>query len=220
MWEPSSPRNVALLVATLAAAGCGNSKAKKAPEADPAIAKDVATRLIQAMPSPSQTRECTDADVANVPSITYRSLLALAGRPTPPTEATLMPWLNPPQLDGPGVATLLDPNADATARRRAAAQFEAASKAVIVYRVDMVNAPLALSVKHPIRGTVHTRTIRFDNGRPTCVMLVSFQNDKEKSDWAIARSNTAMIEPEVAKTMQDDLTEQYIKVAPGHAPNK
>jgi hypothetical protein len=217
MWERSSPRNVALLAAALAAAGCSGSKAKKAPEADPAVAKDLATRLLKAMPSPSQTRECTEADFKNVPTITYRSLLQLASWPAPDTEATLKPWINPPQLDGPGVSTLLDATADEPARRRAAAQFEKSGKALLVYRVDMVNAPIALSVKHPIRGTVHTRTIRFDNGVPTCVSLVSFQNDKEKSDWAIAMSTQSMIDPAVAKAMQDDLTEQYIKAAPGHA---
>lgn len=215
MWERSSPRNLALAFAVLAAAGCG-SRTKKAPEADPAVAKDLATRLLKAMPSPSQTRECTDADYQNVPSITYRSLLQLAAWPAPDTEATLKPWINPPDLDGPGVATLLDAKADEPAKRRAAAEFARSGKAVLVYRVDMVNAPIALAVKHPIRGTVHTRTIRFDNGLPTCVAMVSFQNDKEKADWAIAMSTQSMIDPAVAKAMQDDLTEQYVKVAPGH----
>lgn len=217
MSERSSRRNVALVVAALAAAGCGGSKAKKAPEADPAVAKDLATRLLKAMPSPSQTRECTDKDFAGVPTVTYRSLLLLAGWPVSEAESTLKPWINPPELDNPSVAPLLDASADATAKRRAAGAFAKASKSVLVYRVDMVNAPLALAVKQLTRGTVHTRTIRFDNGVPTCVAMLSFQNDKLKTDWAIAMTTKAYVEQDVAKAMQDDLTEQWIKVAPGHA---
>jgi hypothetical protein len=221
MSERSSLHKL-VVAAALVSGACGGKKAN-APEADPAVAKDVATRLLGAMPSPSATRECTDADVMGVPSITYRSLLSLAGRPTPDTEATLKPWVNPPELDAPAVRTLLDASANETAKRRAAAQLERA-KAVIIYRIDYVNAPLALAVKHPIRGTVHARTIRFDNGRPTCVALVSFQEDKEKSDWAIARSDKPIVDPEVAKALQDDLTVQWLAVAPGHvqaaAPKK
>lgn len=213
MSERSSLRSV-LVLAALAA--CGNKT--KAPEADPAVAKELATQIMNHMPGNSTVPECTDAQLGGVQATaTYRAMLTLAGRPTPDFEATLKPWVNPPELDAPAVRTLVDPTSSDTAKRRAAAELQRA-KSLLVYRIDMVNAPIALAVKHPIRGTVHTRTIRFDNGLPTCVALLSFQNDKDKSDWAIARSDKAIIDPEVAKAMQDDLTEQWLKVAPGHAP--
>src|SRR5690606_4037395 len=109
---------------------------------------------------------------------------------------------------------LLDDKADQTARRRAAAQVLAA-KAFLVHKVDVVNAPIALEIKHLARGTIHARVIRFDtNAKPVCVSQVEFQNDEKKSDWAISVSTKNLIDPEVARLMREDLREQYVKAAP------
>jgi hypothetical protein len=101
-----------------------------------------------------------------------------------------------------------------SARREAAGALLAAP-GWLVYRIDMVNAPIALAVKELKIGTVGARAIRYDRaGQPVCVKLFYFQNDKAKNDWAIAKSNKAYIEPEVAKAMRDDLVDQLLKHAP------
>jgi len=80
----------------------------------------------------------------------------------------------------------------------------------------MIAAPIALGVRDLKIGTIGGRLIRYDKaGAPVCVVLFTFQNDKEKSDMAIARSRAAaVVDPEVAKEMRDDLHEQYLKNAP------
>jgi len=46
-------------------------------------------------------------------------------------------------------------------------------------------------------------------------VLFTFQNDKDKSDSAIARSRAAaVVDPLIAKEMRDDLRAQYLVHAP------
>src|SRR5882672_2534176 len=83
------------------------------------------------------------------------------------------------------------------ARREAAAVLLAAP-AYVVYKVDDVNAPMALAVKELKIGTIATRVIRYANtGVPDCVTVFYFQNTKDKSDWAISVSTKALIDPAV-----------------------
>ena len=65
-------------------------------------------------------------------------------------------------------------------------------------------------------GTVGGRLFRYDKqGTPQCVVLFTFQNDKAKSDDAIARArNAPFIDPSIAQEMRDDLHAQYLAHAP------
>ena len=58
-------------------------------------------------------------------TMTWRTLLVLAGAPIAkdPEHAE---WINPPELDAPAARTLVDPKADPTAARQAAAALLAA----------------------------------------------------------------------------------------------
>jgi len=205
----------ALLVAAVLAGGCGN-KTKPPPEADPAQVQDLAKKLVANMPGMAAVRECKDADFANTTTLTFRSVLQLAGEALSP-EPRDADWINPPQLDSPAIRTLLD-SKDDTAKRRAAADVLAA-KAYLLYKVDVVNAPIALLIKELKIGTVLTRAIVYEKtATPRCVVSVDFQNDRAKSDWAISVSDKTLIDPAVAKAMRDDLAEQFLKNAPGRAP--
>jgi hypothetical protein len=150
--------------------------------------------------------------------MTYLTLARLAQLPIPkdPEHAD---WINPPDLDSPAARALLDANGESDARGEAAGEL-LAHPLWIVYRVDMVNAPIALGIKELKIGTVGTRIIRYDQtGHPTCVRTFYFQNDKAKSDWAIQESDKTLIDPAVAKAMRDDLAEQFVKLVPrGSAP--
>ena len=86
---------------------------------------------------------------------------------------------------------------------------------LLVYRVDNVDAPMALAVKEPKRSTIGTRAIRYEQtGKATCVQLFFFQSTKKVSDWAIDKNDMALIDPAVAKVLRDDLTEVYKATAP------
>jgi hypothetical protein len=52
------------------------------------------------------------------------------------------------------------------------------------------------------------------NGIASCVMIFNFQNDKAISDEAIEKSDQATMNPAVSKILREDLTAQYIKLAP------
>lgn len=204
----SSLRSV-LALAALAA--CGKS-APPAPEADPSKVIDIAKKLEMNMPGMSTVPDCKDADYVGTLPVTYRSVMLLAGE-TPSVEPRDAEWINPVELDAMPVRALLD-GKDAKVKRRAAAEVLAA-KAFLMFKVDVVNAPMALGFKELKIGTVLTRVIKFDRaGNPTCVGRVEFQNDQAKSDWAISVSDKAVIDPAVAKALRDDLAAQYVKNAP------
>jgi hypothetical protein len=145
--------------------------------------------------------------------MTFRTLMQLGQQKLAdtPEEAA---WINPPELDAPAARKFLDAGAAKAAQRQAAAELLAA-KFWVAYKVDLVNAPMALGVKELKIGTVGTRVIRYEKtGVPSCVLVFNFQNDQKVSDDAIAKSDKAVIDPEVAKALREDLTAQWIKLAP------
>lgn len=210
----SSRPEVRALAAVLALAACGKSReAPKKPEADPKQVTKLAAKMAREVPTPAAVRECTLDDLAGGAPMTFRTLMQLGEQKladTPEESA----WINPPELDAPAARTLVDPNAPKTAARQAAAELLAAPFWV-AYKVDHVNAPMALGVKELKIGTVGTRVIRYEKtGLPSCVLVFFFQNDKAVSDDAIAKSDRAVIDPAIAKALREDLTAQWIKLAP------
>lgn len=202
MSGPSSLRSVLVLLAA-----CGHS-APKQPEADPAAVKALAKKMADSVPAPAAARLCTKADYKDIPTVTFRTVLVLSGEPihADPEHAE---WINPPGLESDAFHTV------ATGDRHAAAQLLAAP-GWLVYKVDMVNAPIALGVKELKIGTIGARAIRYNTktGIPDCVEVFYFQNDQAKSDAAIQKCDRAIVPPEVAKDMRDDLTAQYLTHAP------
>jgi len=169
--------------------------------------------MAREVPTVAAVRDCTEADLAGGATMTFRTLMVLGDHKLSdqPEEAA---WINPPELDAPAVRTLVDPAAKPKAARQAAAELLAAPFWV-AYKVDMVNAPLALGVKELKQGTVGTRVIRYEKtGIPSCALVFFFQNDKAVSDDAIAKTDKAVVDPEVAKMLREDLIAQYIKLAP------
>jgi len=208
MSGPSSPRNVGLvLLAALAA--CKSTP--KQPEADPALVKTLAAKMAQNMPAPQAARACQPKDYVGVPTLTFPTLLRLGEQPVAADNAHA-DWINPPQLESPTAHDLAA--TDETTRRRAAALMLSVP-AWVVYKVDMVNAPMALGLKELKISTIGARAIRFgQNGLPECVEIFYFQSDQKVSDDAIAKSDRAIIDPAVAKMLRDDLTQQYLMHAP------
>ena len=208
MWARSS------LLSFMALAACGH-KAHQ-PEADPAMVTALAAKLIDHSPVPAAVPECKPEELSAPVTVTFRSLLELAGQ-KPGTEPEQADWINPHDLDSPAARTLLD-STDATRKREAAAQLLAAP-AWIVYRVDLVNAPMAIGVKELKIGTIGVRIIRYDRtARPTCATVWNFQNTQDKTDWAISITNKAYVDAAVAKELRDDLTAQYVKLVPRGVP--
>jgi hypothetical protein len=187
MWARSSRPSLLLL----AIVACGH---REQPAADPAALRALAARMTHNVPAPGALRDCTPEDLHGT-SLTFRSLELLAGEPLSarPEDAE---WINPAELD------------------HTPAELRAA-KAWVVYKVDLVNAPMALGVKELKIGTVHTRVIRYEaSGAPTCALVFSFQNDPAVSAKAIEVSDKAQIDPQVMKVLREDLVAQYLKLAP------
>ena len=214
MSARSSRRDLAVLALALTGA-CGKSGPKK-PEANPAQVATMAAKMLRNVPTPAAVPDCTDPDFVGAVPITWRSLTLLGGEKVPsrPEDEA---WINPPELDAPSIRALLD-GKNKTAARQAAAEVLAAP-ALVAYKVDLVNAPMALGVKELKRGTVSTRIIRYEKtGIPSCVLVFHFQNDEKISDDAIEVSDKTNIDPAVAKILKDDLTAQWIKQAPRGTP--
>ena len=210
MWGRSSARSAVLLLAAGMLAACKSGPSR--PEADPAEVKKLADKMAREVPTPAAVRDCTPEDFNGALPMTFRSLAVLSGR-TPNPRPEDADWINPPQLDAPAVRMFLD-SKDKTHVRQAAAELLAAP-AWVVYKVDYVNAPMALGVKELKIGTIGTRIIRYEKtGMPLCVLVFNFQNTKQVSDDAIEISDKATIDPAVAKILRDDLTAQWIKLAP------
>lgn len=208
MSARSSTPSVALAVAAVVA-GCGG---KHVPEADPQPLIELARAMIHATPAPAAVRDCVQADLVGA-TMTHVTLARIARQKLAdlPLNAD---WINPPELDAPAARVLADARADEVAARRAAAELAAAA-AYVVYRVDIVDAPIAIGVKDPKIGTVVARAIRYErDGRPTCVMRFAFQNTKAKNEWALAHSDRPTIDAAVSKAMRDDLTAQYLEHVP------
>ncbi len=213
----SSRRTELALLVALAAA-CGGEK-KKEPaklEIDPAKIAPYAQAIYENAPSMGSARKCTPADFPpGGIALTQVSLRKLAGK-QPDNEATHRSWVNPPEVEDPIVRLLVDPpkDIDPHVLRQAAWQFLSAPY-YVVYRIDNVNAPIALNIRELIRGTVEARVLRHErNGTATCSKLIYFQNDKAKSEAAIAQSDKTLLDPAIIKAMQDDLHDQYLKAVP------
>jgi hypothetical protein len=202
------------LAAVALLCACGS----KPPEADPAAVATLAATLLDNSPVPAAAPQCKPEELGAPVTVTYHTLRILAGKPIDPTLPEQAGWINPPALETPAIHTLADAAADTTAKRRAAAEVLAAP-AWIVYRVDLVNAPMALGVKELKIGTINSRIIRYDrkSGQPTCVTVFNFQNTQAKSDWAISVSNRPYIDAGVVNVLREDLAVQYAKLLP-HAP--
>lgn len=200
----SAPERRALAVGVAAALGCGAG----APERDPAEVEQRARVMLASTPAPAAVPDCTAAAL-RAPSLTQRTLLELA-RETIPDAPERAAWINPPALDAPAARTLLDAGASVEARRRAAAELLAAP-ALVVFRVDMVNVPLALGVKELKRGAVGVRAIGYDRaGQATCAKVFTVRNDKATSEAAMDRSDRATVDPAVMQLLRDDLAQQLI----------
>ena len=208
MSARSSARNLLALAGVACSSACHHP-----PEADPAQFLQIADRMVNDVPAPAAVPACKPDELVGTP-MTRRTLLLIDHRKLD-NIAELADWINPTELDAPATRGLIDPVADETARRRATAELLAAP-AYLIYRLDLVGAPMALGVKDLKIGTIGGRLIRYDRtGRPTCVVLFAFQNDKDKSDQAIARSRAAaFIDPAIAKEMRDDLHAQFLLHAP------
>jgi hypothetical protein len=190
-------------VLVLAVTACGSKK----PEADPAKVQVLAKTMATAAVPFAGLRACAPADFQQ-PSMSQPTLLRLAGEEVP-TTAERVGWMNPPELDAPYARTLVE-STDEKQRRQAAAEFLAA-KQYIVFRVDLLDVPLALEFKELKRGAVGIRAIGFDRaGEPVCVKQFTVQNDKEKSEWAMKTSNKAVVDPAVAQVLRDDLKVQLL----------
>ena len=188
----------------LAATACSGSKKS---EADPAKAQALAKTMANNPPPFAGMRACVAADF-QLPSMSQPTLLRIAQEEVPATPERVG-WMNPPELDVPYARVLIE-STDETLRRQAAAEFLAA-KAFMVYRVDMVNVPLALEVKELKRGAVGIRAIGYDkSGNPMCVKQFTVQNDKDKSLWAMQTTNKAVVDPAVAQALRDDLKVQLL----------
>lgn len=201
-----------LAAAALLLAACRHHVKK--PEADPAIFVAHAKTMEKTVPVPAGVPFCQPGDLVGL-TMTRRTLDTIAGSKFDDTkEPEYATWVNPPSLDAPAAKVLADPTSAPLAKRQAAAELLAAP-AVIVYRIDLVNAPIALGVKDPKIGTIAGRAIRYDKtGHPTCVTLFSIQDDPKVAADIIARCDHPIVPPDLAKAMRDDLTAQYLKYLP------
>jgi len=202
----SSTRELVVLAGALVA--CGS----KAPEADPAAVTKLAQTIATNTPAFGGVRACGSGELVGA-TLTHVTLAHLAHQKVPdlPYNAA---WASPPELDAPAARVLLDASPDATEARRAAAALLAAPS-YVVYRLDSMDAPMAFGMKTPKRGAMSGRAIRYDrDGRPVCVTLFAIRNDEERAAWAIAHSDRAIIDPEVAQALREDLAAQYVLHAP------
>jgi len=212
-----SSRHELAFAAVIAVAACRHDAPK--PEADPAKVKELAVRMIDHSPVPAALPRCKAEELVAPVTMTYRTLRVLAGQATATSPLEEAEWLNPTPLDHAATRPLVDDKADETAKRQAAGELLAAPS-WIIYRVDLVNAPMALGAKELKTGTINGRVIRYDrkSGLPTCVYVWNFQNTREKTDWAISVSNKPYIDPAVMKVLQDDLNAQYLANVPRGTP--
>jgi hypothetical protein len=206
------PRLTPLLAAAgvaavaLAGAGCG----KKAPEGNPAAFTALASTMVKNAPLPGGVPECPGEGVLGGATMTVTTLLKIAKQPIEDLPER-KDYVNPPELDVPAARILADEKASETDRRRAAAEL-ATAPFFLVYLIDHVDVPMALGVKELKRGFAAGRAIKYDKqGNAQCVRVFLWQNDKKVSDEAIAKSNKAVIAPDIAQRLRDDLKAELLK---------
>jgi hypothetical protein len=189
--------------------GLGLGCSSRGPQGDPAAFAALASTMVTNVPTPGAPA-CTGAQVLGGATMTMRTLLQIARRPIQDVPER-REFVNPPQLDVPAARVLLDAKASEGDRRRAAAEL-ATAPFYLVYIIDHIDVPMALGFKELKLGIAGGRALRYDKqGQLQCVRVFSWHNDKQVSDDAIARSNKAVIDPAVAKQLQDDLTAQLLK---------
>jgi len=204
-----------LAAGALALAACGKTAA--GPEADPAKVTALANKIVANVPVPGAARDCAYDDLMGGATLTFRTALELAGAPIDDKKPELAEWVNPSELDSPAARDLL--GADDKLKRRAAAELLSAPF-YLVYHVDLVDQPIPLGLKDFKRGHVGARALRYDpQGKLVCTYVFYWSQDPKKQEWAIKKSDEAMIDPAVAKEMQQDLRAQMlIRVAALAAP--
>lgn len=207
MSARSSTRDLALAAACLAAAACSTSHK---PEADPARLVPIMKAMDKNTPAPGGAPDCTPDQMIGGATMTQVTLLKIAKEPANP-GASRDDWINPTELDSPAARELIDPAVDETTQRQAAYELLSAPF-FLVYRIDLVDAPMAIGVKDLKRGTVGARALRYDRqGNIVCLKVLTFQNSRDKSDWAILKSNLALMDPKIVAALQDDLRDQLLK---------
>ncbi len=188
----------------LALVACGGTSK---PEADPKKVQELANTMANNPPPFAGMRACQSEDY-RLPAMTQPTLLKVAHQEVPAT-AERLPWMNPPEVDVPYARVLID-STDEKLRRQAAAEFLAA-KGYMVWRVDMLDVPLALEIKELKRGAVGIRAIGYDmTGNPVCVKQFTVQNDKAVSESAMQRTDKARVDPKIAQELRDDLKVQLL----------
>jgi hypothetical protein len=203
---------VGLAGAALLLGACGKAAPPPAPEADPAQVTQLANAMLANAPTMGAVPPCKDGELRGGASLTHNTLLRLGGK-TLAADPEHADWINPPELDAPAFHTLIEGGASTAARQAAAAVL--AAPFYVVYRLDNVDAPLALGVKELKIGTIGARAIRYDRrGLPTCVVVFFFQNDKELSKKAIAESDKTLVDPAVVMALRADLRAQYLASVP------
>jgi hypothetical protein len=206
MSARSSVRDLGVVLC-VAATACSTSHK---PEADPARVATLMKAVDKNSPGPGDVPDCSPDQMIGGATLTQVTMLKLAGLPPNPGFER-EDWINPPELDSPAARELIDPNVDETMQRQAA--FELLSAPFyLVYRIDLVDAPMAVGIKDLRRGVIGMRALRFDRqGKSECVKVLSFQNSLAKSDWAIVKSNLAVMDPRIAKALRDDLHDLLLK---------
>jgi hypothetical protein len=202
------------LLSAVALAACGKAAAPPAPpELDPGIAVALARSMLEHAPSPGALPDCKPGELTGGVTLTQVTLLEIGMQPVAkdPEHAA---WINPTDLDAPAARTMADTHGATPAHRQAAAAFMAAPF-YAVYRVDNVDAPLALGLKELKIGTIGGRAIRYEKtGLPSCVKVFTFQDDQAVSVQAIAESDKTLVDPLVAERLRKDLAAQYLTHAP------
>ena len=185
-----------------------SGKSSAGSDGDPAKVTALAKTMIQNTPAPAALPACTTPQLAAA-SLTARTLIQLAGQEVPDRHERTE-WINPSELDEPAARTLLDPAADADAKRAAAAKLLAVSK-FIIWRPETVDVPLAVGSKELKRGVVGMRALGYDSaGNATCITVFNIKNDKAVSEWAQVESDKAVVDPAISKALQQDLKKVLI----------
>lgn len=202
MSARSSLPRLCILAALVTTGACGS----KAPEADPAKLEAKLKLLVSKEPPlGASIRRCEEKDYEN-PAITVPTARTIAKMDIPDIPE-MANWINPPEIDAPAFRTVME-SKDERARRRATALLLGA-KGYMLYRVDLVNVPMALGLKELKRGAVGARVIGYDqNLNIVCVRDFLFQNDKAVSEEAMRTSTKPTIDPAVMKRLREDLAEQ------------
>lgn len=183
------------------------------PEADPARLVPIMKAMDKNTPAPGGAPVCEPDQMVGGATLTQVTLLKIASEPANPGPER-EPWINPAELDAPAARELIDPAAGEATKRQAAYELLSAPF-FLVYRIDIVDAPMAIGVKDLKRGTVGARVLRYSpKGDIECVKVLTFQSSLEKSDWAILKSNLPTIDPKVAEALRDDLHDQLLKHVP------